>query len=267
MIKSINILFVLFLNIVISCTQKKVDNKSYVVTKDGNEIIQSEINYINDTVMDGVAKYYYKNGIIKEEINFSKGLKEGTNTSYYQDGSIESKTQFKKGVRDGIYESYFPNGKIKEKGNWLNNKAFGNAFFYYENGLTETFNCYDFEEHNRYLIKYDSNGKKIKEEGTVLGQFLLDGKFDSILMNKPMVAKVSVAVPPDSKVVVFVGKLIIPNKITEADTLPVLNNIATYTQTFKEKGNHRLVTVGQIKDLQGNLVKQDSIYTDITVIE
>ncbi len=266
MIKSINILFVLFLNIFISCTHKRVDNKSYVVTKDGNGNIQSEINYINDTVMDGAAKYYYKNGIIKEEINYSNGLKEGSHTSYYRDGSIESKIQFKKGVREGTSEWHFPNGKIKETSNWINNKAFGNAIFYYENGMPETFCSYDFADHTRYLIKYDSNGKKIKEEGTVLGQFLLDGNFDSIAINKPMVAKVSVAVPPDSKVVVFVGELI-KSKLTEVDTLPVQNNIVTYTQTFKEKGKHRLVTVGEIKDLHGNIVKQDSIYTDITVIE
>lgn len=32
-------------------------------------------------------------------------------------------------------------------------------------------------------------------------------------------------------------------------------------------GKHKLVTVGQIKDLKGNIVKQDIIYTDINVTE
>ena len=249
-----------------SCTHKRVDNRSYVVTKGNSGNIESEINYINDTVMDGIAKYYYKRGVIKEEINYSEGLKDGLHTSYYRNGNIESKLQFKNGMREGNSEWYFPNGRIKEKGIWLNNKAFGNAFFYHENGLLETFNSYDFSEHNRYLIKYDVNGKKIKEEGTVLGQFLLDGNFDAIPLNKPMVAKVSVVVPPSSKVIVFVGELK-KSKLIEVDTLPIQNNIAIYKQIFKEAGKHTLVTVGEMKDLKGNIVKQDTIYTEITVIE
>lgn len=49
--------------------------------------------------------------------------------------------------------------------------------------------------------------------------------------------------------------------------LPIENYTATYKQTFTDVGKHTLVIVGEIKDLQGKTIKQDSTAVVLNVIE
>lgn len=243
-----------------------MDNKSYVVTRYGDGTILSEINYINDTIMHGIAKYYYKNGKVKDEINYTNGLKNGIHKTYTLEGLLESSIEFKNGIQEGNTYWYHKNGKLKSKSFWINGKTFGDAYYYYDTGVLESYRSFDFEEHNRYLIKYDSSGLKIREEGTALGQLLLNGDFNSIPLNKNIIISISVANPPNTSTRVLLSE-IKGEKIVNTKELSVENNEATHTITFNEKGKHTLITVGEIKDLKGNLIKQDTIYTDITVVE
>ena len=259
------ILYLLLFILFATCKQE-TDNKKFVVVKDEKGNVESEINYINDTLMHGLAKYYYKNGNLKVETYYDSGLKNGWHRRYYEDGKIKSKISFKKGLLEGASQWYFPNGKVSEEANWINNKPFGNSIFYYENGSVKTYNCFDFQEHNRYLIKYDINGQKIKEEGTVLGQLLYEVNLDSIPVNKPWIVKVSVAVPPNTKVNVILGKLV-KSELKEITLLPVENNMVIYQETFLVKGKYTLITIGEIKDKQGFVLKRDSIRTDIIVVD
>ena len=43
------------------------------------------------------------------------------------------------------------------------------------------------------------------------------------------------------------------------------NYTATYNTLFSEKGEHTLLTIGEIKDLQGVLLKRDSVATKLVV--
>jgi hypothetical protein len=265
MIKNI-ILFILLEFFLIGCTHNRIDKRSYVITKDAYGNVKSEINYINDTLMDGVAKYYYRNKKLKDEIYFTNGLKNGLHKHYTEEGRLESIIGFKEGLQEGYTYWYYPNGKIESKSFWLKGKIFGDAYYYYKTGILESYRSFDFQMHNRYLIKYDSSGLKIKEDGNILGQFLLDGNFDSVRVNKPFVARISVALPPDHTVNVYIGMLI-KNKLTDSVSLPIQNNIATYKQTFTEKGRLTLATIGELKDINGNIVKLDTIYSKINVTE
>jgi hypothetical protein len=265
MIRS-NILLISLGVLLIGCTQSRIDNKSYVITRDAFGNVQSEINYINDTIMDGVAKYYYINKKLKDEIYFTNGLKNGFHKHYTQEGSLVSIIEFREGLQEGYTYWYYPNGNLESKSFWLKGKIFGDAYYYYNTGILESYRSFDFQMNNRYLIKYDSNGLKIREEGNILGQFLLEGKFDSVPVNKPFIARISVAQPPAYNVNVFIGKQE-KNRLTDVVSLSVKNNIATYNQTFTEKGMHTLKTIGELKDINGNIVKLDTIYTDIIVIE
>jgi antitoxin component YwqK of YwqJK toxin-antitoxin module len=264
--KNINLYFLPLLTILFSCTQKRVDNKSYIITKDGLGNIQSEINYINDTIVNGTAKYYYKNGKLNDEINYVNGLKNGIHKHYSEDGVLESVINFKNGLQDGYAYWYFKNGKVESKSFWLKGKSFGDAYYYYSSGLLESYRSFDFQEHNRYLIKYDSNGLKIKEEGTVLGQLLLDADFNAVPLNKSVTLRISVATPPNTNTKVLLNEMK-RDMLMNAKELIIKNSEAVYNLSFNEKGKYKFVTVGQIKDLKGNVVKQDTIYTDINVTE
>jgi antitoxin component YwqK of YwqJK toxin-antitoxin module len=248
---------------VAGCFKKRIGNESLVVERDGDGHIQSEIHYINDSIKHGTARYYDRNGKLREEIDYKNGLKDGWIKIYYPDGKMEGKGQFKDGLREGLKFLYYDNEKLKEESNWLKDRAFGNAYFFYKNGKIETFNSYDFHEHNRYLIKYDSNGAKLREEGTVLGQLLLNSPFDSVVINKEMIAKISVAVPPERSVKVVV----VESKGTKMVDLPVNNNLALYTKVFAVKGKQNFTVVGEMTDKMGNVIKRDSISTVVLVIE
>lgn len=184
-----------------SCTEgdkKTIETKLYP-----NGKTESVVTKINDTILDGISLYYYSDGSLKEQTEYGFGKKNGIHCKYYKNGQREFRVNYKDGSRHGTSYWYYENGQIKEKSNWLNGKEFGDAFFYYENGKLENYSSYDFERHNRYLIKFDSNGVKLKEEGSILGQFLLDGDFDSIPVNKEITAKISVVNPPERLIKVY----------------------------------------------------------------
>lgn len=270
---AIAVILFLFLN---ACERKRIGNDSFVVTKDGDGNLQSEINYINDTIMHGLAKYYYHpnpKNVLKDEIEFSHGVRAGWYKHYRKDGTLESKTYFKNNLPDGENYWYYENGKPKEETFWIKGKQYGAGKWYYKSGKLETFNVTDFYNSILYVIQYDEQGNKTKEDGVVFSlKFVAVYTSDStqtpivddgVKANKEIAIKTTVAQPPQTKTTIRMGEL---NKNNMME-LPIKNYTATYKQTFAEAGKHTLVTVGEIKDLQGNLVKQDSTAVVINVIE
>lgn len=264
--KNMLLLSASLLTMFIGCMQKKGDNNRYVVTKDGQGNIISEINYIRDTVVNGVAKYYYKNGNLKDEINYVNGFKYGIHKHYTPNGLLESEIEFKNDTQDGYAYWYYINGKVESKSFWINGKTFGDAYYYYDTGILESYRSFDYQGHIRYLTKYDSSGLKIKEEGTVLGQLVIDGDFNSVPLTKNVTFRICVANPPNTNTKVVL-KQMKDNTMLNIRELPINKNEATYVAAFNVIGKYKLVTVGEMKDLRDNLIKQDTIYTDITVIE
>ncbi len=268
-------IFVILPFLLNACEHKRIGNDSFVVTKDEKGNLQSEIQYINDTIMDGLAKYYYypnpKNAL-KDEIEFKNGIKEGWYKHYRQDGTIESKTYFKNNIPNGDNYWYYEDGKPKEETFWLKGKQYGVGKWYHKNGKLETFNVTDFYGTAIYVIQYDEQGNKIKEDGVVyspkfVAVYASDTTQtpivdDGVKANKEIAVKITVAQPPETKTTIRMGEL---NK--NMITLPIENYTATYTQTFREKGKRTLVIAGEIKDLQGRTIKQDSTAIVLNIIE
>jgi len=274
MIRGKVIILVIFCSVIISCFHKRVDNESFVVTKDGDGNLQSEINYLNDKVMHGLAKYYYSipENVLKDEIEFSKGIKDGWHKHYRHDGTLESKIHWKNNLEDGENFWYYSSGVLEQKSFSIKGRQYGSGYFYYANGKTRLYNCFDSWGENMYVLKYDEQGNKIKEEGMVFSPqfvalYLNDSmqtpiSFHTIKAGKEIAIKTTVAQPPHTNTIIRMGEM---NK--SMSELPIVNYTATLKQSFTKTGKHTLVTVGEMKDLKGNIVKQDTIYTEITVIE
>lgn len=267
--------FVSILFGLIACEHKRIGNDSLVVIKDGEGNLQSEIHYINDTVMHGLVKYYYypnPKNVLKDEIEYQYGKKEGWNKHYRKDGTLESRTHWKNDLPDGGNYWYYEDGKSREETFWIKGQQYGSGKWYYQNGQLETFAVTDFDGKCSYLLKYDSLGNKIKEEGVVFSPKVIavytsdttQSPFidDGVKANKEVVIKITVAQPPQTKTTIRMGEL--NKKMVE---LPVENYTAAYTQTFSEAGKYTLVIVGDIIDQQGNIVKHDSMTVDFNVIE
>ena len=55
-----------------------------------------------DGLEQGTWYYYYKNGALKEQIEFDKGMKSGEAKSFYRSGQLKAKTNFVRNREDGI---------------------------------------------------------------------------------------------------------------------------------------------------------------------
>lgn len=84
---------------------------------------QNDIMYINGEkeAFTGIARTYFDNGNIKEEIEFKNGMKDGTSKEYARNGSLREEAEFKNGEVNWnsvkcimIVENYcfLKNGKI-----------------------------------------------------------------------------------------------------------------------------------------------------------
>ncbi len=253
--------------VTISC-KRSTENPLFRVTFDANGNKESEVTYINDTVKHGVAKYYYKGGmILKDELSYINNVKDGWHSHFSIDGNIESRIFFKDGKQEGKTYWYYSNGKLEQVSNWHIGKAFGDAVFFTQEGKLESYSLCDFEEHVRYLIKYDSLGKIIKEEGKLVSQFLLDGQFDSIPVNKEVNAKICVALPPNRKIKVTLKEYGPNGDLISIKEPKVKSNAVEFKRVYTSTGDYKIVTKAEMRGIKGLFIRDDSIITFLKVVK
>lgn len=242
-----------------------------IVTKDSNGVIISKINYINDSIRDGLTRLYFDNGVIGDEINYKNGLKEGWWLHFYQNSTLQSKRMYKGGIQDGPAYFYYEDGKLEHKEFWYQGQVFGGSYWYYKNGLLENYTSFDFEGNKRYKVEYDSVGNKTRDEGKLIGQVASNSVYDkkkkvadSILANELFYGHVSVANPPYTIVKVFMGG-VYGNRMTDSIELPIINYLASFKRIYTKKGRHPLLFIGEMRDTTGILLKRDSFKVDVIV--
>jgi hypothetical protein len=257
------------------CNKKRIGNDSFIVIKDGEGNLQSEIQYINDTIQHGLAKYYYypnPKNVLKDEIEYNYGKKSGWHKHYRNDGTLESKTHWKNNVEDGQSVWYYDNKMIEQETYRINGVQYGSAYYYFPNGKLKLYNCIDSWGENIYVQKYDSLGHKIREEGLVYSPKLVVLYVNDttqtpivenwIKANEKIAIKMTVAQPPQTKTTIRMGEL---NK--NMVTLPIENYTATYIHTFNTIGKNTILIAGEIKDMHGKRVKYDSTSVNLDVIK
>lgn len=258
---------------VYACEHKRVGNRSFVVSKNSEGNLISEINYINDTVMDGLVKFYYpnSNNILEHVAEIINGKKNGYYKHYRQNATLESVTYYKNNLPEGNNTWFYENGIKKEETYWTEGKQYGVGKWYYKNGKLETFSVLNFFSKCMYVIQYDSLGNKIKEEGLVYSpNFLTTYANDTtqinlqkgIKANKEIVIKITVAQPPQTSTTIKIGELNKSNIL-----YPIENYTVTYRRKFSKAGKYKLTIAGEIKDLQGKLLREGNSIISINVKE
>jgi antitoxin component YwqK of YwqJK toxin-antitoxin module len=90
--------------------------------------LASQELYLNNQ-KNGISEYYYKNSVIKEAVNYSKGKKHGITRIYSEQGVLnviveyrygkeidrEIINQYKDSVKIGVWKEFYPNGNIKSE--------------------------------------------------------------------------------------------------------------------------------------------------------
>lgn len=164
----------------------------------GEELIESEAEYINGNLEDKY-KEYFPTGKLRSEITFKNGKAEGQETKYYLNGVLEMDLNSKNGFVDGYYKLFHSNGSPKEVGQTSEGNYIGHWQTFYSNGnLKSDFNndakgqtdgeykYYDIDGKLHYIFEYrkgefvaykyfDKEGKVIEENRKKGGEFYFKG--------------------------------------------------------------------------------------------
>jgi antitoxin component YwqK of YwqJK toxin-antitoxin module len=92
--------------------------------KQFKEFFLSNIISINNT-FDGNYKSYFPNGLIKSELNYSKGKLSGQIKSWFDNGLINMEMNFYNGYEHGVWRIWDQNGQIIYEENYKNGKLHG----------------------------------------------------------------------------------------------------------------------------------------------
>ena len=116
--------------------QKKDSVWTFYSDFDGTVRIRE--NYENG-ILHGMARTYYPTGGISEEVNWQKGIREGTWLQYFENGTLRLRGRYEKDMLNGPYEVYYPNSILMTKGLYRDNLSQGTWSYYDEAGeLLET---------------------------------------------------------------------------------------------------------------------------------
>ncbi|OUS00387.1 hypothetical protein A9Q86_10465 [Flavobacteriales bacterium 33_180_T64] len=129
--------------------------------------IKKEEGFIKDGKVQGLVKYYYRDGSLSNLRNFINNSLAGIQTNYYSNGNRKSTIKYVEGKKNGEFVEYFPNEKIKRKGYYKNGTLNGIISEYYSNGSLKqkSNNQSEFESKNDELkyIQRLSDGHQIIE--------------------------------------------------------------------------------------------------------
>jgi hypothetical protein len=87
-----------------------------------NGNLKGEVHYGMDGKRNGVAKGFYKDGLLRAENNFTNDKLNGAVDAYFSNGAIDSEATYINGVEDGIVKHYHPNGKLESETIWKDGK-------------------------------------------------------------------------------------------------------------------------------------------------
>ena len=129
----------------------------------GDKILVYEYTYKNDIKHGPCSKYYFSNGIIREESNYYYGKKDGDYKSYYIDGQIHAEGTYKDGKRSGAWITYYKSsGEKKYEGTYINGRKDGIWVSYDNKGVKSHRGKYLMDMKEGDWETYDSDGKVIE---------------------------------------------------------------------------------------------------------
>lgn len=112
-------------------------------------------------LIEGNAKYFYKNGAVSAVLPYRNGLIEGLVKRYYPSGKLEATEFCKNGEKFGQETFYYPTGQLKNKATRHGSMHSDTTRSYYPNGELDQ------------MIIYDGKGRRVD-----FGLWRPNGKID-----------------------------------------------------------------------------------------
>ena len=143
------IIKVLILFSIFSCNNEKTK-------KIGPYLVRAK--FINDSTIEGVAKYFNDKKQLVSEVTYKAGIKNGPAINYYPNGKIKDSFNYKDGLLNEWQYAYDNNGFLLMKKYNYFDLSVGSHYYYTNNRLTE-YSFFDFDKNELVDCSYDSSSK------------------------------------------------------------------------------------------------------------
>ena len=124
-------------------TEQPISGVVKMYSYDGKLLLEEKVI---DGKIDGLRKIY--NDDMRIEVNYNKGIRQGTSTSFYPNGNIRMQFIYKDDVIDGIAKSYYENGQLYEEILYQNDREI------------------------KTLARYNKKGRKVYDKPDVLDNLI-----------------------------------------------------------------------------------------------
>jgi hypothetical protein len=153
----INIFFLIgFVILFTGCSCNSTNKKKLTRKKIGNYFV--EAHFIDSNKIDGLAKYYDENGSLLSVANYENDLKAGPAINFYSNGMKKDSMFFTGGLRNGEAFIYDSLGHLERMTTYYYGISVGNNILYSSGRLKEYF-FNDFNSNTLFSCEYDSSGK------------------------------------------------------------------------------------------------------------
>jgi hypothetical protein len=119
------------------------------------EIVESV--FIDDSIMNGITKFYDAKGHLTNKIFYRSGIKDGLCIDYFPDSRVRDSSNYTSSLKNGLHYLYDSTGNLIYQGYYFFGRQMGGEFFY-KYGKPIAYLFHDFEGKNIYSCKYDSIG-------------------------------------------------------------------------------------------------------------
>ena len=247
-----------------SCQDK---NEKIIKTRlpDGRYVHMPYTIKNGDTILNGIAKYYSSNKKLIDEYEVRDSKRNGWHYHYDSD-RLFSKVMLVNDSATGQGFFYNREGKIERENFYYNDKLIVSKFFH-RNGTIRLIDFYD-KERAFHAIEFDSTGKKIGEKGAVFAyNFISNQELDSIKKETLFEMKIPVVFLPAYSTNIQIVKFNTKKDVYDLkDSLPIIKYFAIYQTFFKETGRQMLGIAGELSDRKGKIIRRDTLYQQINVI-
>ena len=158
--------FVIFLTL-ISCQSNRNDKVEFSFVErefHPNGMVSYEWMYNEDSVLNGLSRYFNSEGKLELEMMYKDGEKNGVEKGFYKNGQLKYIGYNSHGKSDSVCIWYYENGSRKALDYWNNGVQFGAQLKFYANGKFKEYFINDIEGHTVYSRKYSIDGSH-KDEG------------------------------------------------------------------------------------------------------
>lgn len=91
-------------------------NNCIEYSKAGKKLSEEHYGYGN---LDGISKFWYESGALKNELNYAHGKENGTFSNWYENGKKAREGSYKEGKLNGIIVNYDIAGKFESKSKYI----------------------------------------------------------------------------------------------------------------------------------------------------